>query len=47
MAAAISGARRQALSEVWAEWSDADQAALTDLLRRFADDLIAAADRMR
>ena len=45
--AAIGEARRHALSEVLAAWSQADQAALTALTRRFVDDLIATADRNR
>jgi DNA-binding MarR family transcriptional regulator len=45
--AAIGEARRQALSEVLAGWSEADQAALAALLRRFADDLTITADRIR
>ena len=44
---AIGKARRRALSEVFAEWSHADQAALASLVRRFVDDLIATADRNR
>ncbi len=45
--AAISDARRQALSEVLAGWSEADQTALTSLVRRFAEDLIITADPNR
>lgn len=42
---AITQTRRRALSEVLSNWSEVDQAALGALTRRFADDLIATADR--
>jgi len=45
--AAIGEARRRALAEVLSRWSEADQASLTTLMRRFADDLIMTADRKR
>ena len=43
--AAIGDARRRALSDVLAGWSQADQEALANLIRRFADDLITTTDR--
>ncbi|WP_334175856.1 MarR family transcriptional regulator [Pseudoxanthobacter sp.] len=39
MVAAIGAARRRLYAKVLAGWSEADKAALTRLLRRFADDM--------
>lgn len=45
MIAAITEARRRALSQVLAGWSETDKTALASLIRRFTDDLVTTADR--